>query len=55
MVKFQEKNCRGCYFADKKKVGTGEPCCSYGFRLEVKDDRCLARREVRNDMPIKRK
>ena len=24
----QKKNCSGCLFSDRKKVGTGEPCCT---------------------------
>lgn len=29
LKELQEKNCRGCRFANQEKVGTGEPCCTY--------------------------
>ena len=45
MAKFQQDNCQGCYFADKPKVGTGEPCCTYGFKLFTdKGIKCLGRK-----------
>ena len=48
MAEFQLNNCKGCYFADKPRVGTGEPCCQYAFRLDVtnKGTKCLTKREV---------
>jgi hypothetical protein len=45
MKEFQEKNCRGCKFADAKKVGTGEPCCTYWQQIEVIADKCQSRQE----------
>jgi hypothetical protein len=44
---FQEVNCRECNFADKEKVGTGEPCCTYAFQLECSGGICRTRRERR--------
>jgi len=35
MKQFQLKNCKDCYFAEAKKVGTGEPCCTYPGKLIV--------------------
>ena len=32
---FQLKNCTGCYFAIKTKIGTGEPCCTYSNSIDV--------------------
>ncbi len=43
-IEFQEANCRGCRFADDEKVGTGEPCCTYAFQLNVVEGKCLTRR-----------
>ena len=34
LAKFQRQNCSDCYFADKPKVGTGEPCCTYPSKLD---------------------
>ncbi len=42
---FQATNCKGCKFADKKKVGSGKPCCQYAFGLDVQGDKCNTRRE----------
>ena len=44
LAKFQQANCTDCHFADKKKVGTGEPCCTFARRLEVKGEKCLSMR-----------
>ena len=48
MARFQHDNCEGCYFADKPKIGTGEPCCQFGFRLTIVDEgsRCLTKKEA---------
>lgn len=43
---FQNANCKGCKFADKSKVGTGEPCCQYAFKLDIKDGICHTKREA---------
>lgn len=32
---WQKKNCVGCRFADKKKAGTGKPCCTHTGGYEV--------------------
>ncbi|KKN11989.1 hypothetical protein LCGC14_1021020 [marine sediment metagenome] len=42
-AKFQEANCRGCRFADKATVCTGEPCCTIGLP-DIRDDKCYTRR-----------
>ena len=43
---FQLKNCKGCYFADTKKVGTEMPCCTYPSKLVVdpKTGECMSKR-----------
>jgi len=41
---FQDHNCRGCYYAEKEKVGTGYPCCQFGFKVNMKKGvKCLTR------------
>ena len=44
LAAYQEKNCRGCRFADDA-VGTGEPCCTFPGQLQSEGDTCLCRRE----------
>lgn len=41
---FQKLNCAGCRFADTKMVGTGQPCCTFPSKLDVKDGHCLSRK-----------
>lgn len=45
LAAYQEKNCRGCRFADHDAVGTGEPCCTFPGQLQSEGDTCLCRRE----------
>ncbi len=28
LKEYQLKNCKGCSFAEKSKIGTGKPCCT---------------------------
>lgn len=43
LVDFQRRNCTDCKFADKPKVGTGEPCCTTRLYLgDHKDGVCYA-------------
>lgn len=42
---WQSNNCSRCKFADIKKVGTGEPCCTATSGPVVKGAICLARRD----------
>lgn len=45
MVEFQKANCaKGCRFADKPKVGTGEPCCTFCSTIDVEAGTCKTRR-----------
>ena len=44
LAAFQMKNCAGCRFADKKAVGSGTPCCTYGGKLEYRNNVCQTRR-----------
>lgn len=53
---WQSNNCSRCYFADAKKVGTGEPCCTRLLGPEPKGAICLAREDLdsRETMRIER-
>lgn len=44
LAKFQNENCKGCYHADDKKVGTGEPCCTKPTLPHTEDGVCIDRR-----------
>lgn len=47
-IEFQTSNCKDCYFAELKKVGTGKPCCTYPGRLEtthIYPTQCLSKRQ----------
>ncbi|MBA7593458.1 hypothetical protein ES703_00378 [subsurface metagenome] len=37
LAEFQKRNCKGCFYADDEKVGTGQACCTYPqpIKLEV--------------------
>jgi hypothetical protein len=39
--------CSGCKYCDPKALGQGKPCCTFAFKLEVKDGICFTRREDR--------
>jgi len=45
---FQNRNCRGCFYADDKKVGSGMGCCTYPQPIRHERGECLTRREVSN-------
>ena len=38
LSEWQERNCAGCGFVDRKKVGTGEACCTYYLHYELDDE-----------------
>jgi len=44
LAKFQEANCKGCKFAERKLVGTGKPCCTYWTSIQVEGKKCLTRK-----------
>lgn len=44
LKKYQLANCPDCRFADKKKVGSGTPCCTFPGKLESWNGKCLTRR-----------
>lgn len=44
LIVFHNLNCVGCRFADKPKIGTGEPCCTYWQQIEVVKGHCETRR-----------
>ena len=41
LTEFQRRNCRGCFYADEEKVGTGRACCSYPQPLKLERGECL--------------
>lgn len=42
---WQKANCKNCYFAEAKKVGTGNPCCTYPYSLvHSPEGQCLSKR-----------
>ncbi len=44
MRDFQNANCKkGCRFADEAKVGSGTPCCRFGFQLITDGETCYSR------------
>jgi len=50
LEEFQERNCRGCFYAEEEKVGTGRACCTYPQPLKLEDGRyappkCLTRKD----------
>ena len=45
MAMFQDKNCRGCRFADRRTVGSGRPCCTYCSHLDTDGVVCRTRRQ----------
>lgn len=47
MSTFQLQNCRGCKFAAAELVGTGKPCCTYAFKLDIREGKCYTRRETK--------
>jgi len=45
LSEWQKRNCTGCRFADKKKVGTGEACCTYYLQFKMDDEgECTTKR-----------
>jgi hypothetical protein len=42
---WQSNNCSRCKFADTKKVGTGEPCCTRTSGPVFQGAICVVRRE----------
>ena len=38
LSEWQKRNCAGCKFADEKKVGTGEGCCTFFLQYELDDE-----------------
>lgn len=48
LKQFQEVNCRGCFYADEDKVGTGQACCTHPQVPQAEDARCLTRKEVQH-------
>jgi len=43
LAQFQRNNCYQCRFADKPQVGTGEPCCQKGGKLNSNGKLCFSR------------
>jgi hypothetical protein len=47
LAKFQERNSRGCFYADEEKVGSGWACCTYPQPIKHERGECLTRKEVK--------
>lgn len=45
VAEFQHNNCKDCFFAEAKKVGTGEPCCTYPSKLIADSGKCQVKRQ----------
>ncbi|OGN90737.1 MAG: hypothetical protein A2Z70_01275 [Chloroflexi bacterium RBG_13_48_17] len=43
LLSFQFLNCDGCHWADREKVGSGNPCCTFITRPQIVDGKCLTR------------
>lgn len=43
---YQERNCRGCKFADTARIGTGKPCCTRPTMPEAVNFICQGREEA---------
>ena len=55
MIDFQRENCADCRYADKPKVGTGEPCCTHTGKLETDGKLCFSwRANVEMDAKVQR-
>ncbi len=35
LSEWQKRNCTGCRFADEKKIGTGDACCTFYLSIEM--------------------
>ena len=46
LAEFQKRNCKGCFYADGEKVGTGRACCTYPQPIKLQDGKCLTRKEA---------
>jgi len=46
LKELREANCRGCFYADEAKVGTGKACCTYPGIPQIEDTKCLTRKEA---------
>jgi len=44
LAQFQRRNCKGCFYADDEKVGTGQRCCTCPGIPRLEGYRCLTRR-----------
>ena len=45
LKELQEKNCKGCLYANQEKVGTGQACCTYPGMPRLEGNKCLTRKE----------
>lgn len=44
LTEFQEGNCRGCFYADEEKVGSGLACCTYPHLIKLEKGQCRSKR-----------
>ena len=48
LPKWQNENCKGCRFADKKLIGTEKPCCIYsGYYKTNSKGKCITKRGMK--------
>ena len=47
LAEFQKRNCKGCFYADEEKVGTGRACCTYPQPIKHERGECLTRKAVK--------
>lgn len=45
LIAFQEKNCKGCKFADEN-AGTGKRCCTFPGTPNITPARCWSKRKI---------
>lgn len=45
LAEFQDRNCKGCFYANEKEVGTGRACCTWPQPLNLEGGKCLTRKE----------
>ena len=44
LAEFQDRNCRGCFYADEEKVGSGQACCTYHQPIKLEKGQCVSKR-----------
>ena len=47
LTEFQDRNCRGRFYAEEDKVGTGRARCTYPQPIKHERGECLTRKEAK--------